>query len=319
MQFAYWSGGSALAMDRGTAYRQYVERALETRLADRDRISTRLLECEGRVAFAALRAEAAAVPDGRCAKAMRDWEALWHRFNDFDTAVRSAAALRGRGRLSAKEAAAVDLVLTGPAVDDPDAARSLVAAAPKLTLDAAAARMEARYASVLALVDEIEAALDAAGEDLDALVAGLALRERELLERWRAVHLRISEPPVPRPRTRAEELAATLRRLPGFGEPGWIDAVPARTAARAAIDAAAADLETAFTEVERPLRERNRMRSEAQALLARAERLGTDTEPAFAAVWQRARTLLWTAPCSLPEARAALDALAPRTNGADRR
>lgn len=307
-------------MDRGAAYRQHVERALESRLADRDRISARLLECESRVAFAALRAEAAAVTDGRCAKAMRDWEALWHRFNDFDAAVRAAAALRDRrGRLGAKETAAADQLLTGPAVADPDAARSLVAEAPKLTLDAAAAQMEARYTSVLALVDEIEAALDTAGEDLDAMVAGLAAREGELIERWRAVTARISDPPVPRPRTHAKALGEAVRRLPGFGEPGWIDAVPARSAVRASIATALQDLDDAFTETERPLRERNRMRSEAQALLARAERLGTAAEPGFAAAWQRARALLWTAPCSLPEARAALDALAPRTNGVDRR
>jgi hypothetical protein len=309
-----------MSEDRGAAYRQHVERALESRLADRDRISARLLECESRVAFAVLRAEAAAVPDGRCASALRDWEALWHRFNDFDAAVRAAAAVRGRrARLGPKDAAAVDRLLTGPAVNDPDAAPSLVAETPKLTLDAAATRMEDRYQRVRALVDEIEAALDAAaGEDLPALLAGLAARERELVERWRAVTARISEPPVSRPRTRAKELSRDLGRLPGLGEPGWADTVPARNAVRAAIDAAAADLDDAFAEVERPLRERNRMRSEAQALLARAERLGLAAEPGFATAWRHARALLWTAPCSLPEARAALDALAPRLHPSPR-
>lgn len=282
-----------------TVDRDAVERALRARLEDRDRLAERLLECEGRAAFLALRAEAEARPGGRSAAAMRDWQALWSAFGGFAARVESAASRRGRrGRLGRADAAEVD--------------RGLAAE------EALVADLERRLVRMVSLVDQIETAIDDAANAPDRLgerIKALENLELDAIERWRQAAARISRPRPHRPEARAAELRAALGRIPAFGEPGWIDGAAGRLALERRVADAERRARAAREACERPLRERNRLRVRARAYRARAARLGREDAPGFAEAWRHARTVLWTAPCSLPEARAALDQLAQRLNG----
>ncbi|RRR96820.1 hypothetical protein [Glycomyces terrestris] len=292
--------------------RETVERELADRLAERDLIGARLLDCESRAAFAALRAEAAAVPAGRCAAALRDWDLLWNLFHAWSEHLAATAALRGRkGRLTDPARAAAMLArFTDP--EAPDAlARSPIATERALGL------MEDRYGRVAALVDEIEVAIDASGlaDPLADRIDALEDRERRLLTRWNEARERISDPPLAKPARVSATLRADLDRLPVFGEAGWTEAAAARARLTRRVEAAEHRVEADFAACNEPLNRRNRLRSEAEAYRARAERLGRGADPAVRDAWTRARAVLWTAPCSLPEARKAVDELAASVNG----
>ncbi|WP_157974967.1 hypothetical protein [Glycomyces dulcitolivorans] len=290
--------------------RDDVERELGDRLATRDFVAARLLDCESRAAFGWIRLEAAAVPGGRCDAALLEWEGLWGLFRSWDARLKEIAALRdGKGRLGRGAAEDASFMLDGT-VHDPGPGNELQHA------DVLAA-LEHRHAAVAALLDEIDAAFaEAAGTDpLAARLDALEASEQRLLARWAETRERISDPRVPKPGTVSGSLRERLGRIPALGETGWTETTEVRRRLAHAVEAAEHRAEAALEACNEPLHRRNRLRSEAQAYVARAERLGRDTEPKVRDAWQRARAILWTAPCSLAEAREAVDELAATVNG----
>ncbi|GAA1680707.1 hypothetical protein GCM10009830_29700 [Glycomyces endophyticus] len=296
--------------------RDAVERELADRLAERDRFAARLLDRESGAAFAALRAEAAALPKGRCGWALQQWDALWILFHDWSGRLAEVAALRdGKGRFGRRSAEKAALLLARvPGADPcfPSGPRNA-----EMPTDRALEVMEQDFGRVGDLLEEIEAAIAAAGDPdpLAERIDALEVRERRLLARWTETRERISDPRVPEPLTAAAELRERLAEIPGFGEAGWTETAVARKRLGRRIELAESRAETAFAACNTPLHIRNRLRGEAEAYRARAERTGADDGPAFREAWARAKAVLWTAPCSIPEARTAVDDLAALANG----
>ncbi|SDL19511.1 hypothetical protein SAMN05216298_2997 [Glycomyces sambucus] len=189
----------------------------------------------------------------------------------------------------------------------------------RLRHDGVLAVLADRFRTVSDLLDEIEAAFaQAALDGTDPLVSrldALEAQESQALARWAETRARISDPRVPRPRTAAGSLRGRLADIPALGEPGWTETTRVRKRLSRNIDAAERRVADALAACNEPLHHRNRLRSEAEAYRARADRLGLASDPRFRTAWERARTVLWTAPCSLPEARKAVDALAASVNG----
>lgn len=114
------------------------------------------------------------------------------------------------------------------------------------------------------------------------------------------------------PRLAVPDVAAlgSVPALPdGNDEPGtWTAARAALDAYGARVDQAAAALAEARRRFSAPLDERSELRGLAEAYRAKAAAHGQAEDPALEDAFQAARTVLWSAPCDLPAARAAVAA-----------
>ncbi|WP_052423309.1 hypothetical protein [Nonomuraea candida] len=121
-----------------------------------------------------------------------------------------------------------------------------------------------------------------------------------------AVVVKIALPPQAQPRGRVEELSAGLAGLDASADP-WV--VRARRLAaleeetRRAAEQARATAKALYGLVGR----RDELRGRLGACQAMAVRKGLAEDPATGELYERARTLLWSAPCDLTRAAAAVE------------
>jgi len=151
---------------------------------------------------------------------------------------------------------------------------------------------------------------------LEALIDGTETACAEARRAQKLVGEKIASPATPAIPARTAALRSRFAELAELSRLGRWTALGA-AAAQLERDAAAA-LEEAHAvrdEIGAPLRRRDELRGLLGAYQAKAARLGHDEDLGLAALFQRARDLLWTAPCDLEQADAAAARYQAAVNG----
>jgi hypothetical protein len=171
----------------------------------------------------------------------------------------------------------------------------------RLQREAEAVRAElAQAAAALAGFDDLAARIA-------ALIDRLAAAEADLRATSDLVRQKIAAPTLPDIGERAPGLRDRLAALAGLRRAGrWAalakDAAAVQRDAMTAIDQVRAASEQAAA----PLNERDELRGRLTAYRAKAGATGRAEDLVLAAGYEHARELLWTAPCDLSQARAAV-------------
>jgi hypothetical protein len=241
------------------------------------------------------------------------WSAALPRLDDAEALLRAASGLRDRlGEPADLESPAGELrrmraaVLTDPlgsAPDDDD-------------LERVSRLIAARHA-------ELERALRAKDEygrrreELSAALDRVRAAESEARLAHGAVVVKIALPPRAAPRSRVAELAGELDALDASAE-GWL----ARAGRLAALEEAVRDAETRAHATAKALyglvARRDELRGRLGACQAMAVRRGMAEDPVAAGLFERARLLLWSAPCDLTSAAQAVELYQRAINGGGR-
>ncbi|WP_343950811.1 hypothetical protein [Nonomuraea longicatena] len=120
------------------------------------------------------------------------------------------------------------------------------------------------------------------------------------------VVVKIALPPSAAPRERSAELAARLSGLDASGE-GWLSRQRTLAALEGDSTRAAEQARAAATALLGLVARRDELRGRLLAVQAKAERTGRAEDERACALHERARALLWSAPCDLREAAAAVE------------
>ncbi|MGI5270134.1 hypothetical protein ACQEUU_13355 [Nonomuraea sp. CA-218870] len=230
------------------------------------------------------------------------WSALLPRVDS------AAAALAGARELSGRLGEPVDL-----ARQDAELARlrEAVLADPlgaghvKQELDALVRGLERVHADLeqaLAVKDEY----GARRENLQAALDGVRAAESQARLAHGAVVVKIALPPQAQPRSVVPELEAELAEL-DVAAGSWLE----RSRRLAALERRAEESTARATAAARALHGLLGRREELRGLLgacqAKAARTGLVEDPDVMRLYERARLLLWSAPCDLTKAAAAVD------------
>ncbi|MGW4403997.1 hypothetical protein ACWEJ6_08185 [Nonomuraea sp. NPDC004702] len=143
-------------------------------------------------------------------------------------------------------------------------------------------------------------------EDLVAALDRVRAAESEARLAHGAVVVKIALPPQARPRSRVEELTGELAALDASADAWLVRArrlASVESEAEKAADRARATAKALYGLVGR----RDELRGRLGACQAMAVRKGMAEDPDATACFERARSLLWSAPCDLTEAAAAVD------------
>ncbi|MFG1943772.1 hypothetical protein [Nonomuraea sp. NPDC048826] len=230
------------------------------------------------------------------------WSALLPRVDAAAAALAGARELAGRlgepVELTRQEA---DLTRLREAV----LADPLGAGHVKQELDALVRGLEniqAELRQALAVKDEY----GARRENLQAALDRVRAAESEARLAHGAVVVKIALPPQAQPRSAMPELEAALAALDVSAD-SWLE----RTRRLAALEQRAQEAEAKATAAARGLHGLVGRRDELRGLLgacqAKAARVGMVEDPAAMRLYEQARLLLWTAPCDLTKAAAAVD------------
>ncbi|WP_188190136.1 hypothetical protein [Nonomuraea sp. SYSU D8015] len=143
-------------------------------------------------------------------------------------------------------------------------------------------------------------------EDLVAALDQVRAAESEARLAHGAVVVKIALPPQAQPRSRVDALAAALDALDVAAD-GWVlrgkRLAELESDARKAAEQAQATAKALYGLVSR----RDELRGRLGACQVMAVRKGMAEDPAASALFARARALLWTAPCDLTKAAAAVE------------
>jgi hypothetical protein len=307
-----------------------------TVLAERDAVQANLLELDG--SFAKQVLEGAALTGqtrDRWAAASAALATLWETFLAYSAVVDRIAALgTGSKRPARKDLPELNELLTGGCVrlagaPVPLARRDLAAAGrPPVTLAAAVGAMRRAFSEVTELTAAVEAVWAAVAVPLDAATSELA-GARPLVDGLGAdiqAEFRDAESALA-----AQRAAANADPLALWHPAPAGSASAAASAADGSVDTTAADRQwsrlaaeldrceaelaaaTAQTAGVREtaaaaLDKRDELRGLLRAYKAKAARLGAAEDPDLAAQYDKAHGLLWTAPCDLTAAEAAVAA-----------
>lgn len=237
------------------------------------------------------------------------WSALHPMLAEVDSLQAEIGTLAGRlgsapaeyERL-AEESAAVGRIVRG----DP------LAWAPSSSGGTGTARIERLRDDLVAIRTELAAAVQVRdgyperSSRIAEAIGGVAAEVRAAGEARAEALAKISAPPAPVPdpvpglRARMDE----LERLRDSGR--WTDLAAAAADLDSAVSAALPAVRDARQEWTALLRRRAELRGLLDAYRAKAARLGSAERPELLQAHQRAQNLLWTAPCDLDEAAAAL-------------
>ncbi|MGW7483878.1 hypothetical protein ACWGH8_35495 [Nonomuraea muscovyensis] len=143
-------------------------------------------------------------------------------------------------------------------------------------------------------------------EDLLAALDRVRAAESEARLAHGAVVVKIALPPAATPRSRAETLSGGLDAL-DLSADGWLS----RAGRLAALEQATGEAESRAKATAKALYglvgRRDELRGRLGACQAMAVRKGMAEDPAAAGLYERARLLLWTAPCDLTKAAEAVE------------
>ena len=159
----------------------------------------------------------------------------------------------------------------------------------------------------LAQAAAIRADFDDQAARIATLIDRLAAAEADLRATNDVVRQKVAQPALPEIGERAPELRDRLADLAGLRRAGrW--AALAKAAAAVQRDAAAVfdQVRAASVQAAAPLNERDELRGRLEAYRAKAAATGRAEDLVLAAGYEQARELLWTAPCDLTRARAAV-------------
>jgi len=251
------------------------------------------------------------------------WSALMERLTPAEDAWRTAdGLLRSLGEAPGSSLAALAVTRIGQEI----AAVRRVARSDPLSLRRGGAtdtgRLERAAAELTTLRPELERAVSVRADfgkqskRLDALIDSTEAACAEARRAQELVGEKIASPAMPAIPARTAALRSRFAELAELSRLGRWTALGA-AAARLDRDATAA-LEEAHTvrdEIGAPLRRRDELRGLIGAYQAKAARLGHDEDLGLAALFQRARDLLWTAPCDLEQADAAASRYQAAVNG----
>jgi len=172
----------------------------------------------------------------------------------------------------------------------------------------AAAQLRQQVAALTARIDELDRVRQQAQARIDALASAAATAQTErqqALADWRAASARIGALP-PAPAALAEPPTASLAALAASGQWTRLAAELERCAAELAQSAAqTAQLRRSAAEA---IGRRDELRGLLRAYQAKAARLGGAENADLAERYDQAHGLLWTAPCDLRAAEAAVAA-----------
>ncbi|WP_101783353.1 hypothetical protein [Nonomuraea indica] len=230
------------------------------------------------------------------------WSALLPRLDAADALLRTVTGLRDR--------LGETIDLTSPA----DELRDLRAAVVADPLGAAGA--DGELARVTRVLDDRRADLERAlrardeygrrREDLLAALDRVRAAESEARLAHGAVVVKISLPPSAAPRSAAGELAGMLDALDVAAD-GWLS----RAVRLSALEGATRDAENRARTTAKALYglvgRRDELRGRLGACQAMAVRKGRAEDPVAAGLYERARLLLWSAPCDLTRAAEAVE------------
>jgi hypothetical protein len=172
--------------------------------------------------------------------------------------------------------------------------------------------------------DRLQSAADAARSDLEraaqvraqfeplaakvsALISSVATDEDRLRAATGQVQEKIAGSPVagaPDVAPALQQRLTALSSLPGGGR--WPELATQLDRLRRDAAAAAENARAALANVMAPLADRDELRGRLEAYRAKATRRGLAEDLGLAEGYRRARDLLWTAPCDLDQARAAV-------------
>ncbi|SDH00971.1 hypothetical protein [Nonomuraea jiangxiensis] len=152
-------------------------------------------------------------------------------------------------------------------------------------------------------------------EDLVAALDRVRAAESEARLAYGAVVVKIALPPQARPRSRIEELTGELDALDALPDPGtseaaatpWVRRAQRLTALEEAVRTAAEQAQTTARAMYGLVGRRDELRGRLGACQVMAVRKGLAEDPAACELYERARLLLWSAPCDLTSAAAAVE------------
>ncbi|MET7330101.1 hypothetical protein [Nonomuraea sp. NPDC005650] len=143
-------------------------------------------------------------------------------------------------------------------------------------------------------------------EDLVAALDRVRGAESEARLAHGAVVVKIALPPQAQPRGRAESLAAELDALDASADP-WVMRAKRLAALEEEARKAAEQSQTTAKALYGLVGRRDELRGRLGACQVMAVRKGLAEDPATSELFERARVLLWTAPCDLTKAAAAVE------------
>ena len=212
-------------------------------------------------------------------------------------------------------------------------------------LDAMSTKLEALGASVTSDplsvlvrdVDDLVQAITAARDELDASVAfhrgfeAKILAARELLEQVRATQqdaaaahaelvLKIASPTAPLPPVADEGLEVELTHIADLAERGaWGEARQSMNRWTTRADSLLEEARKAADTSRAPIDSRNQFRALLEAYRVKSRRLGRLEDPELAAIFARAKEVLYTAPTDLAAAAQLVRSYQQALNGAETR
>ncbi|MEU4578794.1 FUSC family protein [Nonomuraea sp. ATR24] len=230
------------------------------------------------------------------------WTALLPRLDEADRTLRDVRELHGRlgepADLTSAESGLARL-------------RAAVLADP---LDAGPVKRELdpllrRLAETRAGLERAVAVKDEYATRRENLVAALddvrAAESEARLAHGRVV-VKIALPPQAQPRTRVPELVAELDAL-DVAAGAWVERAERLTGLEERVRQAAAQARATAAALAGLIGRRDELRGLLGASQAKAARQGTVEDPEALRLYERARLLLWTAPCDLTEAAQAVE------------
>jgi hypothetical protein len=148
------------------------------------------------------------------------------------------------------------------------------------------------------------------GERVRAINASIGLvaqAEGEARQAREVVLVKIASPVLPEPPARAAVLAQRLEALGDLRARGrWSELAAAMAALEKETDAALQHARTTAETISGLMERRDELRGRLEAYRAKAGRLGRSEDLELSRLYERARELLWTAPCDLRQATQAL-------------
>ena len=153
----------------------------------------------------------------------------------------------------------------------------------------------------------IRADFDERARQITSVIDTLEQAETDARAARQEVRQKIAGPSTPDRPPAAPGLRGRLAALPDLRRQGsWSGLASATAELQTAATAALAQAQTALAEAAAPLLERNELRGRLKAYQAKAAGIGQGEDLDLAASYRQAQSLLWTAPCELAQARAAV-------------
>jgi hypothetical protein len=162
-------------------------------------------------------------------------------------------------------------------------------------------------ASDLQQAARIRAEFDERADQIKSVIDALDTAEADLRVARETLRQKIAAASVQDVPVLAPGLRSRLAALPELRRQGsWSGLAAAAAELQSAATAALAQAQSALAEVSAPLMERNELRGRLKAYQAKAAGTGHGEDLDLAASYRQAQDLLWTAPCELEQARAAV-------------